>query len=312
MCNTPVASIIIRCYQEAQHIEQLLEGIAAQTVKNVEIIVVDSGSTDDTVRKALRYPVQVLHIRPDEFTFGRALNLGCEAARGRFLVFTSAHVYPKNERWLESLLSPFENPKVALVYGKQRGNRMNQFSEHQIFAKQFPDQSDFEQKTPFCNNANCALRRTLWEQRHYDETLTGLEDVEWAVWALRQGYLIVYSAEAEIVHVHNESRQKILDRYRREAIALKRILPHSHLSIFEFVHLLIANVMLDALRALRQRKPLSTYRDIVVFRTTQYWGTFIGLRFKDEITREMMLRFYYPHGVQLWSSSNTKTRKRRG
>lgn len=63
-------SIIIRCYNEEQHIGRLLSGIMSQTIKDIEIILVDSGSTDSTLSIASRFPVKVLHISPQDFSFG--------------------------------------------------------------------------------------------------------------------------------------------------------------------------------------------------------------------------------------------------
>ena len=69
-------SVIIRAYNEENHIRKLLQGILAQTVKDVEIILVDSGSTDKTVEIAGEFPVKVIHINPEDFTFGYSLNRG--------------------------------------------------------------------------------------------------------------------------------------------------------------------------------------------------------------------------------------------
>ena len=179
----PRASIIIRAFNEAQHIGRLLDGIQKQTEQDVEIILVDSGSTDDTVAIAQKYPVKVVTIRPEEFTFGCSLNLGIAQAAGEFVVMASAHVYPVDENWIKNLLSPFEDAEVALSYGAQRGADTTKFSEHQHFYEWFPAESNFIQEHPFCNNANAAIRRALWEQHPYDETLTGLEDIAWASWA---------------------------------------------------------------------------------------------------------------------------------
>ena len=88
----PKLSIVIRCYNEEEHIGRLLSGIMQQTVKDVEVVIVDSGSTDATLSIASRYPVRVVHIAPQEFSFGRSLNRGCAAATGDILVFASAHV----------------------------------------------------------------------------------------------------------------------------------------------------------------------------------------------------------------------------
>ena len=173
-------SLVVRAYNEAEHIERLMVGISAQTVTPQEVILVDSGSTDDTVAIARAYGARVVGVESTEFTFGRALNRGCEAATGEICVFPSAHVYPVRTTWLERLIEPLRDGRVVLSYGRQMGNETNRFSEHQIFAQWFPAHSVCPQATHFCNNANCAIRRSTWASLPYDETLPGLEDLAWA------------------------------------------------------------------------------------------------------------------------------------
>ena len=172
-------SLVIRSYNEESHIGRLLDGIIQQTIKDINIILVIFGSTDDTVAIASRYPVKVIYIAPEDFTFGRSLNLGIQHADTEFVVIASAHVYPVYPDWLEKLLLPFSDPKIALSYGKQRGTEYSKFSECQILTHWFPENSQGRQITPFCNNANAAIRRELFQMHHFDEELPGLEDLEW-------------------------------------------------------------------------------------------------------------------------------------
>ena len=230
-------SIVIRCFNEEKHIGRLLKGIMEQDHEDVEIIVVDSGSTDDTVKIAKQYPVKLVPIRPQDFSFGYALNVGCEAATGEVLLFASAHVYPVYNDWLSLMLAPFSDEKVALVYGKQRGDHRNKYSEHQIFRKWFPEESNLNQKHPFCNNANCAIRRDLWLIQPYDETLTGLEDLDWAKKIQAKGHHIAYQSEATIIHVHEENWANVFNRYRREAIALRLIQKYETFNFLTFLEL---------------------------------------------------------------------------
>ncbi len=128
------ASVVIRCFNEEQHIGRLLAGIFSQKGVRFEVIVVDSGSTDRTLQIVNDYPpVTLLSIRKENFSFGRSLNLGCDNARGEFLVFISAHCYPVRTSWLYNLITPFEDSRIALTYGKQRGDGATKFSERQIF-----------------------------------------------------------------------------------------------------------------------------------------------------------------------------------
>ena len=164
-------SAVIRSHNEESHIGRLLTGIRQQTIRDVEVILVDSGSTDSTVSIASQFGVRVLSIRPEEFSFGRSLNIGCRAATKDYLVVCSAHVYPVHKDWLERLVGAISDERVALAYGKQRGNHTTRYAEHQIFARWFPDHPIAEQRHPFCNNANAAIRRSVWEQLPYDEVV---------------------------------------------------------------------------------------------------------------------------------------------
>ena len=287
-------SIVIRAYNEERHIGRLLDGIAQQTLKDVEVILVDSGSSDRTAEIALQRAARLVHIRPDEFTFGRSLNVGISQASAELVVIASAHIYPVYPDWLERLLVPFSDSKVALTYGKQRGNATAKFSEQQVFVHWYPDKSQSLQSQPFCNNANAAIRRDLWEQRPYDETLTGLEDLEWAHWVIGQGYFLSYVAEAEVTHVHDETPTAVYNRYCREAMAFKRIFPQEKFSLGTTFHLVITNITSDLRQAGRSGSLWRNLGSIFWFRWMQFWGTYQGYRHPGLLTNELRKTFYYP------------------
>jgi rhamnosyltransferase len=299
-------SIVIRACNEEKHIAQLLEGICQQSLKDHEIILVDSGSTDHTLDIASRYPVHVVHIQPEEFTFGYSLNRGISQSSGDLIVIASAHVYPVYPDWLESLLAPFADPQIGLTYGKQRGNALNKFSEEQIFHHWYPDRSQHHQPYPFCNNANAAVRRSLWESQHYDETLPGLEDLEWARRIMAQGYAISYVAEAEVVHVHEELPSGVYNRYRREAMAFKRLFPQEGYHLWDLFYNLSANIASDLWHAVRQSKLTSHFGEIFWFRWMQFWGTYQGFRQSGPLTWQLRQTFYYPRGTSLPASAHPR------
>jgi rhamnosyltransferase len=293
-----IYSIIIRSFNEERHISRLIDGILKQVLdKNVqiEIILVDSGSTDATVSIAQHMGAKVLSINNEDFSFGKALNIGSAAARGDFLIFASAHVYPIFTDWVEKLLLPFKNPDIALVYGGQTGNHLTHFSEFQVFKKWFPTDSNTDQKTPFCNNANCAIRKSLWLQQPYDETLTGLEDLDWANKIMKKDFKVAYQAEAIVVHVHEETPTKIKNRYRREAIALKQIMPKVHIGFLNFVFLFLSNSIFDSFHAFQNGCFWKEVKNIFIFRFMQFYGTYLGHQQKGKINKELKNRFYYPN-----------------
>jgi rhamnosyltransferase len=288
-------ALIIRAFNEEGHIGRLLTGARRQTRPADEVIVVDSGSTDATVAVAEAFDATVVGISPAEFSFGRALNIGIEAAGSHDIcVFASAHVYPVYDTWLERLLQPFEWSDVALSYGCQRTPPQGRFSEARLLDQWFPTVSARRQSHPFCNNANAAVRREAWERLPYNEDLTGLEDLDWAKRAMQLGLAISYVAEAPVIHVHDESASQIVNRYRREAVAHKQIYAEQEMSILEAARLAAINIAGD-LRAARAEAMITRqFAEIVRFRIAQFYGTQRGFAQAGPVPEALRRRFYYP------------------
>lgn len=288
-------SIVIRALNEATHIGRLLASLRSQTLQPDEVVLVDSGSSDETVTIAEQFECRVLHMPPSEFTFGRSLNWGCEFSKGEILVFVSAHVYPLEPHWLEKLVEPFQDPTVGLSYGGQTGDHRSNYAEIQLLKGWFPEEGSLDQEEPFCNNANCAIRRSLWEEFPYDEALTGLEDIAFAKQISAAGNKIAYVPEAKIAHVHEEGFRKILNRYRREAMAYQEISGRSELTLSKAVTLAAANIAGDTKTAVRDGE-IGEIPSAVAFRIAQFAGAYMGYRTDDSNHRQVVRRMYYPNG----------------
>lgn len=295
--NPPSCSIIIRAHNEEKYIGRLLTGIQHQNIHDTEIILVDSGSTDATQQIASRHHVRIVNIRPEEFTFGYSLNQGLSKAKSDIAVIVSAHVYPVYPDWLEKLIAPLSDPQIALTYGKQRGDDSTRYSERQIWNQWYPDYSQPRQPYPFCNNANAAIRRSVWQQYPYDETLPGLEDLNWAKHIMEKGHAISYVADAEVTHVHNETPKAVYNRYRREAMAFKQIFPQERFHFWNFMRLFTSNVISDMWHAAHERILPGQFNSIFWFRFMQFWGTYQGYRHSGPLTWQLRKTFYYPRGI---------------
>lgn len=296
-------SIIIRAYNEEKHLQRLLDGIGNQrTSFEREIILVDSGSTDKTFDIASESDVKVIHIPSEKFSFGYSLNEGIAAASGQYCAFISAHCYPADEFWLENLIRPFDDQTIAVVYGKQRGNHDSRYSEQQIFAQWFPDDGKGKRNSPFCNNANTAIRKSIWHRFKYNETLTGLEDIDWAKNAVSQGYAVFYDPAALIIHLHDENYSKLFRRYEREAIAMKMIYPQEVFMFLDFIKWFSLNTVSDFIHAFQEGVFLKNIFDIPTMRLFQFWGTYKGYNIRNPILGELRQKFYYPRKIEIFGS----------
>jgi len=290
-------SVIIRTYNESRYLPQLLQALRSQTVRpqELDIIVVDSGSNDATIEIATGAGCKLMHIDKHEFSFGRSLNRGCNAAKGDVLVFVSGHCVPASNQWLQELSRPLASGEAAFSYGRQEGGAETKFSEHQLFEKYFPAKSITRLNQFFCNNANAALLRQVWERYRFDEELTGLEDMELARRLVDAGMKIAYVPTASVFHHHHESWSQVKRRYERESLALHKVMPSVHVNLADALRYFIAGVLGDWAKATSQRQFLRRASEIVAFRFCQFSGVWRGHNMHQPKSREMKERYFYPH-----------------
>jgi rhamnosyltransferase len=292
-----LVSVVIRTLNESKHLGELLTAIESQVLQRCdrEIVVVDSGSDDGTIAIARDFGCRIARIAPEEFSFGRSLNIGCELAQGQVLVFVSGHCIPKSSTWLADLTDPIIDEHCDFAYGRQIGRDTTKYSERRVFLKYYPEHSLLPQKGYFANNANAAIRRDIWETYRFNEALTGLEDMELARRLVGGGGRVGYIAQASVYHIHDETWAKVRHRYEREAIALREIVPEIHMTFFDLIRCTSTAVCRDMLAASRDGRLLREAVAIVLFRTNQYLGSYRGSRMARRLSRMHTRAYFYPH-----------------
>lgn len=271
----PEISVIIRTYNEEKYLPDLLQAIRQQISPDYEIIIVDSGSWDRTQEIAQQGADKLLHMQSRDFTFGYALNVGIQEAAGRFMVIVSAHTLPLNPQWLRKLVEPLFDEKTAMVYGRQLGASASKFSETQDMRRAFGlERRVMRPPHFFANNANSAIRKDLWHQHPFDESLLGLEDIAWAKYWMEREYEVVYEPQAALYHIHEESWRQVRRRYYREAVAARWI------GIKGFRHALMTPIT----------ETVNTFADIARMATSSEDGLQAESKFSDLLRESILFR----------------------
>ncbi len=195
-------------------LERSLPIIRAQDYAgDVEIVCVDSGSTDGTVAllRGQGQGVLLREIPPEDFHHGRTRNLAASMASHEILVCLSQDAIPTDTAWLHHLVAPFSDPRVGGVYGRQIAPEGMGVRRRQSLASEYPDERQvrdpdtIERYTPGhfrFSNANAAVRKSCWARFPWDETVLLAEDQGLCRDMLMAGMVVVYEPAAAVIHGH--------------------------------------------------------------------------------------------------------------
>jgi rhamnosyltransferase len=219
--SRPRVSVVIRTLNEEALIGRCLKTLRSQPWGDeLDIVVVDSGSRDATLEIVRRFSTRILEIQPESFDYSEALNVGIEAAGGELIISLSAHAIPRERDWLERMIAPFADERVAAVGCRQVPWPDAHWRERVRIAATFPDAprvftaKDVETMV-FSNVASC-FRRSLWER--FPFTLPAVEDLDWAQRVVAAGWRVVYEPSASVYHSHDESAsrqaRRLIDIFR--------------------------------------------------------------------------------------------------
>ena len=206
-------SVVIPVKNGGGDLDRCLSGIAAQQVEeDLEVVVVDSGSTDGSPDRARAAGAVVHEIPPEEFGHGRTRNLGVSIAHGDLVAFTSQDAVADDERWLASLAAAARSgPTVAGAYGRQLPHSdarpPEQFFLDFLYGptprvQRLGAGAELTFEATLFSNVNAAVPRPLLERYPFRDDLTMSEDQEWSRRVLREGYSLVYEPLAAVRHSH--------------------------------------------------------------------------------------------------------------
>jgi rhamnosyltransferase len=219
--NTAGVSVVIRIRNEGRFLRPVLAALARQECPPIEIIVVDNASTDDTREVAAAAGARILPLSTAGFSYGKALNTGIREARGEIVCILSAHALPIGSGFLRTAAAPFCDPSVAAVRCLSVTNRRE--LESWMLATDLEAPADLERVIAEAP-VNCAamIRRSVWEQLPYDETMGSVEDKFWALAVLQRGYRIAKS-EAPYLYLRDTSVIDQVRRMNRDRLAYFRV-----------------------------------------------------------------------------------------
>jgi glycosyltransferase involved in cell wall biosynthesis len=223
-------SVVLPVKDGQRYLAELLAALRREGVD--EILVIDSGSSDDSLQIARAAEVRVLEIAPEEFSHGRTRNLGAEQTTGELICFLTQDATPC-PGWLEAMREAFAlDPRVGAAYGPHlpRGDTSPMIAREltEFFAAFSPTGAPVVQRAgdaSFLSNVNACYARACWEEVRFRD-LAYAEDQAFGADMLLAGWVKVYAPRAAVLHAHDYSPGEFMRRYFDEYRGLRETTGH--------------------------------------------------------------------------------------
>ena len=224
-------SVIIPTLNGACYLRELVDSLCRQTMKDVEVIVVDSESDDGTAEVAASLGCIVQRIARGEFDHGGTRNLAVDMSSGNILVFLTQDAVPVSEEFLARLIAPIDGRITAAAYARQIP--APKATPTEVFARlyNYPPESSMRHisrvehrtlKTLFFSNTASAISRDCFEKvGRFCSPVPTNEDMLLCARLMDAGYQIAYVAEAEVIHSHEFSLAEVFRRYFRIGMVVR-------------------------------------------------------------------------------------------
>lgn len=214
--TSPKVSVVIPTYNHARYVTQAVESVLSQNYDNLEVLVIDDGSTDDTAQRIEGFRNKMQYIYKQNGGAPNALNYGLVRATGDYICWLSADDMFLEGKIAKQVQLMEDNPQVGFCYTSFiviNGNGVKQYAVDSAF---YPTRQAMVLnliKGCFINGSSVMMRRSALEKvGFFDEGLPQAHDYELWFRLLRHylcgfinEYLLAYRWHGENMSLHPDS-----------------------------------------------------------------------------------------------------------
>jgi glycosyltransferase involved in cell wall biosynthesis len=236
-------SIVIPTKNAGDGFDYTLRKIVQQEgVRDIELIIIDSGSRDGTVEISKQYTQNVYEIPPEQFHHAKTRNLGAEKATGDILVFFVQDAIPVSSQWLYKLAAPIYRGSVSAVSPKQiPRSDADLFAcwstwGHNVYmgydkdyvvsasASENFDEMDMQQRRSVAslNNVCLGIKKDVFDAYRFESGYA--EDFELGLRLVRNGHPLMFQSTNAVIHSHTRPALYFLRRGYIDTVYLWKIL----------------------------------------------------------------------------------------
>lgn len=209
--NQLSVAVLMRTKNSSWVLPQTLKALFSQSFRSFSLYIVDSGSKDDTLKIAKKFPCEIRSIAAESYLPGSVLNESIAHLPEEIIVFLNSDTIPLSPNTLHNLIAPFESKSVAGCFARQLPRPEAKSWVQRDYLTAFPSTPPKPSWLPL-SLCMAAIRKNLWEKHPFQTNTWGSEDIEWGKWAEDNGFEIKYLPDTCAMHSHNYTLKQLWAR----------------------------------------------------------------------------------------------------
>lgn len=312
-----LVSIIIPIKNPGKLFFRVLDSVLGQKTNfNYELIIIDSGSTDNTIDEIKKLSIsnlRLVEIKPEDFGHGKTRNYGVSLSQAKYCALLTHDATPFNEHWLSEAVSLAESDdEIAGVFGRHVAyENASYFTKRELKLhfdgfigqevvklddeERYQSVLGYKQFLHFFSDNNALIRRSVWEKIPYPD-VNFAEDQLWAKSIIEAGYKKAYSDNAIVFHSHDYNLVERLQRSFDESNAFYRLFGYDIMpDIITLFKVWVGTTkceLTDALRTEQYKRNIFTLVRQPIYNFMKYFGMYLGVHNKL-LTNKMLEKLSY-------------------
>jgi len=269
-------TVIMRTFNVEWVVDQALAAIMKQKGVEIELMIVDSGSIDNTINMVEEYNHTFLEVEPGTYFPGKVLNMAVSKANTELVVFINSDVVLLDQYAIFKLIKPLEDSITVASFGRQVVRPEADLWVKHDYERAFPQKKEQPEWIHF-SLPIAAMKKSIWEIQPFYTDAWGSEDTHWGVNIKNKGYKISYVKDAIAMHSHNYTLKQLASRRRIEGEAEVYIYPKKSVSLFGEIVSFTASSIRESWYYLNNKK-IVLIPNLMINRIVYSWNFYKGFK----------------------------------
>lgn len=209
--KTIETTVIVRTMNNEDIISKTLKALFSQTYKDFKLLVVDSGSHDDTLKKVSFYQHNLMQVEQEDYHPGIVLNNAIKQTNTELIVFLNSDTVMLHKNCLQLLIDGLKEKENSAVYARQIARPEAKPWVRRDYEISFPKTAE-NPSWMFYSLPLSGIKKSVWEENPFYTKSWASEDTQMGVDLVNKNLKVKYLSNIIVMHSHNYTLNQIYNR----------------------------------------------------------------------------------------------------